>query len=168
MTLVLGGTRSGKSKHAQVLAMASPPPWVYIATAEAGDKEMRQRIAEHQRTRGGGWSTIEEPIDLAGALGNAPTGQPVVIDCVTLWLSNLVLGAHDVTSAIDKFTKAMGRRKAPTIVVSNEVGAGIVPDNALGRDFRDRNGHLNQLLAVSAHEVVFMVAGLAMPLKTLP
>lgn len=168
MTLVLGAARSGKSKHAQILAMASPPPWVYIATAEAGDDEMKKRIVEHQRTRGGGWSTVEASIDLAAALAKAPAEQPVVIDCLTLWLSNLMLGGHDVEAATAKFVTALDRRRAPTIIVSNEVGGGIVPDTPLGRDFRDRNGLLNQHLAISAHNVIFMVAGLAMPLKALP
>src|SRR4029079_15580697 len=146
MTLVLGGARSGKSKHAQVLAMASPPPWVYIATAEAGDEEMRKRITEHKRRRGGGWSTLEESIDLAGALAKAPPEQPEVIDCITLWLSNLILGGHDVEAAPGKFIKAWDGRKAPTIVVSNEVGGGVVPDTPLGRAFRDQNGMVNQHL----------------------
>jgi adenosylcobinamide kinase/adenosylcobinamide-phosphate guanylyltransferase len=158
LTLVLGGARSGKSRHAQILAMASPPPWVYIATAEALDDEMRERIAKHKFARGNGWSTIEEPIELA----------PVVIDCITLWVSNLMLGAHDISASVARFIKCLEGRRAPTILVSCEVGAGVVPETALGRAYRDEAGIVNQQLAVCAHTVLFMVAGLAMPIKALP
>ena len=98
-TLVLGGARSGKSRHAQILAMATPPPWTYIATAEALDDEMRERIAKHKASRGGGWSSIEEPIELPRAVAEAPAQAPLVIDCITLWISNLMLGARDVDAA---------------------------------------------------------------------
>lgn len=168
LTLVLGGARSGKSRHAQILAMATPPPWVYVATAEPLDEEMRERIAKHKASRGDGWSTIEAPIELPQAVAQAPTGAPVVIDCITLWLSNLMLGAHDVGAAITRFIKTLDGRTAPTIVVSSEVGAGLVPETALGRNFRDQAGLINQHLAVTAHHVVLMVAGLPMPLKVLP
>ncbi len=168
LTLVLGGARSGKSRHAQILAMATPPPWVYIATAQALDDEMLKRIAKHKADRGKGWSTIEEPIELARAVAEAPEQAPLVIDCVTLWVSNLMLAGHDVHAALTRFVKSLDGRKAPTIVVSNEVGAGLVPETALGRAFRDQSGLVNQHLAVSAHNVLFMVAGLAMPLKVLP
>lgn len=165
---MLGGARSGKSRHAQILAMATPPPWVYVATAEPLDEEMRERIAKHKASRGDGWSTIEAPIELPQAVAQAPTGAPVVIDCITLWLSNLMLGAHDVGAAITRFIKTLDGRTAPTIVVSSEVGAGLVPETALGRNFRDQAGLINQHLAVTAHHVVLMVAGLPMPLKVLP
>jgi adenosylcobinamide kinase / adenosylcobinamide-phosphate guanylyltransferase len=168
LTLVLGGARSGKSRHAQVLAMATPPPWIYIATAEALDDEMRERIAKHRSSRGDRWSTIEEPIELARALSQAPADAPLVVDCITLWLSNLMLGNHDAEAAVARFTKSLDGRRAPTILVSSEVGAGIVPDTALGRAFRDQAGLINQHLAVIAHTVLFMVAGLAIPLKALP
>jgi adenosylcobinamide kinase / adenosylcobinamide-phosphate guanylyltransferase len=169
LTLVLGGARSGKSRHAQILAMATPPPWVYVATAEAlDDDEMRDRIAKHKAARGDGWSTIEEPIELARAVSDAPTSAPVVIDCITLWLSNLMLGAHDINAAVARLIKSLDGRQAPTIVVSSEVGGGLVPETPLGRAFRDEAGIVNQQLAVIAHAVLFMVAGLAMPLKALP
>lgn len=168
LTLVLGGARSGKSRHAQILAMATPPPWVYVATAEALDDEMRERIAKHKAARGEGWSTIEEPIALARAVADAPASAPLVIDCITLWLSNLMLGDHNIDSGVARLIKSLDGRKAPTIVVSCEVGGGLVPETPLGRAFRDQSGFVNQQLAVIAHTVLFMVAGLAMPLKALP
>jgi adenosylcobinamide kinase / adenosylcobinamide-phosphate guanylyltransferase len=168
LTLVLGGARSGKSRHAQILAMGAPSPWVYIATAEPSDEEMRERIAEHQRARGDGWSTLEAPVDLAGAMAQAPGHAPVVVDCMTLWLSNLMLGEHKIDAALARFNAALDRRGGPTIVVSNEVGGGIVPETPLGRSFRDQAGLLNQTLAMNAQNVVFMIAGLAMTLKALP
>jgi adenosylcobinamide kinase / adenosylcobinamide-phosphate guanylyltransferase len=167
-TLVLGGARSGKSRHAQILAMATPPPWTYIATAEALDDEMRERIAKHKASRGNGWSTIEEPIELPRAVAEAPTQAPLVIDCITLWISNLMLGARDVDAASARLIESLDGRGAPTFVVSNEVGGGLVPETPLGRAFRDQAGLINQQLAVIAHTVLFMVAGLAMPVKSLP
>jgi adenosylcobinamide kinase / adenosylcobinamide-phosphate guanylyltransferase len=168
LTLVLGGARSGKSRQAQILAMATPPPWIYVATAQALDEEMSERIAKHKAARGDGWSTIEEPIELARAVTDAPEGAPVVVDCITLWLTNLMLGQHDVDSAMAQFIKCLDRRRAPTIVVSSEVGTGLVPETPLGRAFRDQAGLINQRLAVSAQQVLYMVAGLAMKLKALP
>jgi adenosylcobinamide kinase/adenosylcobinamide-phosphate guanylyltransferase len=167
LTLVLGGARSGKSRHAQILAMATPPPWVYIATAQALDDEMAERITKHKADRGEGWFTIEEPIALARAVTEAPESAPVVVDCITLWLSNLMLGQHDVGVAMAEFAGSLNGRKAPTIVVSNEVGMGLVPETALGRAFRDEAGLINQRLAASAHDVLFMVAGLPVTVKAL-
>jgi adenosylcobinamide kinase/adenosylcobinamide-phosphate guanylyltransferase len=167
LTLVLGGARSGKSRHAQILAMATPPPWIYVATAQALDEEMSERIAKHKAARGDGWSTIEEPIELVRAVAEAPESAPVVVDCITLWLTNLMLGQHDVDSAMAEFIKCLDRRRAPTIVVSSEVGTGLVPETPLGRAFRDQAGLTNQRLAVSAQQVLYMVAGLAMKLKAL-
>jgi len=168
LTLVLGGARSGKSRYAQTLAMASPPPWIFIATAEAGDEEMRARIDTHRRMRGEGWLTTEAPFDLAGAVSEAPESVPLLIDCLTLWLSNLMLGDHDVDAAIAAFEAALGAREALTIAVANEVGLGIVPETPLGRAFRDRAGALNQRLAAKAGNVVLMVAGLPMTVKASP
>jgi adenosylcobinamide kinase/adenosylcobinamide-phosphate guanylyltransferase len=165
LTFVIGGARSGKSRHAQSLARANLAPWVMIATAEALDEEMRERIAGHRRERGDGWITMEAPIDLAGALTEAPAEAPVVIDCLTLWLSNLMLGGHDPDLAVTGLEVALRARRAPTIVVSNEVGLGIVPETPLGRAFRDKAGSLNQRLAARAQHVVFMVAGLPMTVK---
>jgi len=168
LTLVLGGARSGKSRYALDLAMASKSPWVYIATAEALDEEMRTRITEHRQARGQDWSTIEAPIDLAAALTSAPTSAPVVVDCLTLWLSNLMIGHHDIDEATINFEAALGRRLAQTILVSNEVGLGVVPETQLGRAFRDRAGSLHQRIAAKAERVVCMVAGIPMTVKDLP
>jgi adenosyl cobinamide kinase/adenosyl cobinamide phosphate guanylyltransferase len=165
LTLVLGGARSGKSRHAQALAMASPPPWIYLATAEALDEEMRARIAAHRAERGDGWSTVEAPVDLAAGLAAAPPSAAVVVDCLTLWLSNLMIGHHEIERAMANFETALARRMAPTILVSNEVGLGIVPETKLGRAFRDRAGALHQRLAAKAARVHFMVAGIAMIVK---
>jgi adenosylcobinamide kinase/adenosylcobinamide-phosphate guanylyltransferase len=167
-TLVLGGARSGKSRYAQEVAMASPPPWTFIATAQAGDDEMLARIGAHRRERGDGWATIEAPLDLATAVAEAPGPAPLLIDCLTLWLSNLMIGDHDVEGAIDAFEQALLARNAATIAVANEVGLGIVPETPLGRDFRDRAGALNQRLAAKANRVVLMVAGLPMTVKASP
>ena len=168
LTLVLGGARSGKSRYAHELAMQSPAPWVMIATAEALDEEMRMRIALHRQERGPEWMTLEAPVDLAGALAKAPAGAALVIDCLTLWLSNLMLGGHAIDAEIGRLDKALAARKAPTIAVANEVGLGIVPETALGRAFRDRAGTLNQHLAASATRVVLMVAGVPLTIKPSP
>ena len=165
VTLVLGGARSGKSGYAQSLARAVPAPWVMIATAEARDAEMAERIALHQATRGEGWIVLEAPIDLAGAIGQAPAEAAAVVDCLTLWLSNLMLGDHDLDLAIIGLETALRARTAPTILVANEVGLGIVPETPLGRAFRDRAGVLNQRLAARAGQVVLMVAGLPLTVK---
>jgi adenosylcobinamide kinase/adenosylcobinamide-phosphate guanylyltransferase len=163
-TLVLGGARSGKSRHAEQLVTRSAAPWVYIATAQVLDDEMRARIVEHQARRGPGWRTIEEPIDLASALSRAAE-RPVLLDCLTLWLTNLILGGHDVLAATEAFEGALRRPAAQTVLVSNEVGLGIVPDSALGRAFRDEAGRLHQRIAARVDSVLFMVAGLPLTLK---
>jgi adenosyl cobinamide kinase/adenosyl cobinamide phosphate guanylyltransferase len=164
LTLVLGGARSGKSRHAESIITALPDPWVYIATAQAFDDEMRDRIAAHRARRAFGWNTVEAPIDLAGALATAAE-RPVVVDCLTLWLTNLLVGGHDVTAAIVALDNALEARDAPTVLVANEVGLGVVPDTALGRDFRDQAGLLNQRMAARADSVLFLVAGLPMRMK---
>jgi adenosylcobinamide kinase/adenosylcobinamide-phosphate guanylyltransferase len=161
-TLVLGGARSGKSRYAEQRLTTHPAPWVYIATAQPFDDEMRARIAEHQQRRDDRWHTIEAPIALPEAL---QTAHPVLIDCLTLWLTNLILGGHDIEAAITGLEAALSRRTHPTILVNNEVGLGIVPDTRLGRSFRDQAGRLNQRLAEQADHVVFMIAGLPMTLK---
>jgi adenosylcobinamide kinase/adenosylcobinamide-phosphate guanylyltransferase len=167
LTLVLGGARSGKSKYAESLITALPPPWVYVATAEALDAEMAERIAVHRARRGGDWRTIEAPHDLAGALA-APAGAPVLVDCLTLWLSNRMLAQADVDADTDRLEDALDRRASPAVLVSNEVGFGIVPDNALARRFRDLQGRLNQRMAARADRVVLMVAGLPLTVKGTP
>jgi adenosyl cobinamide kinase/adenosyl cobinamide phosphate guanylyltransferase len=164
VTLVLGGARSGKSRHAEDIMTALPPPWVYIATAQALDEEMRARIRAHRERRGTDWRTMEAPVDLAGALRNAGE-RPALVDCLTLWLTNLMLGAPDIVAAIAALDRALDARAAPTVLVSNEVGMGIVPENALARAFRDEAGRLNKHIAARADAVLFMVAGLAMKVK---
>jgi adenosyl cobinamide kinase/adenosyl cobinamide phosphate guanylyltransferase len=164
LTLVLGGARSGKSRHAEALIARLPPPWAYIATAEPRDQEMRARISEHRARRGEGWQTIDAPLDLAGALGRC-RGLPALIDCLTLWLTNLMLAEHDIADAIADLESALLAREAETVLVANEVGLGIVPENALARRFRDEAGRLNQRAAALADRVVFMVAGLALAVK---
>ena len=162
LTLVLGGARSGKSAHAEALVTALPPPWLYVATAQALDAEMRERVAQHRARRAAGWQTVEAPLDFSRALA---TGRPVLVDCLTLWLSNLLLGGHDIAAATAALEAALAARATPTVLVSNEVGLGIVPDNALARGFRDEAGRLNQRMAARADAVLFMVAGLPMRVK---
>lgn len=160
---MLGGARSGKSRHAEALITRLPPPWVYVATAQAFDDEMRARIVEHRGRRAAGWRTIEAPLALADALRDAGD-VPVLVDCLTLWLSNLMLADADLDAAEAALDAALGRA-APTVLVSNEVGLGIVPDNALARRFRDQAGRLHQRLAARADRVVLTVAGLPLFVK---
>jgi adenosylcobinamide kinase/adenosylcobinamide-phosphate guanylyltransferase len=165
-TLVIGGARSGKSRYAEELIMAQPPPWMYIATAESWDDEMKARIAEHRGRRGERWQTVDAPLDLAGSLEATPSAA--LVDCLTLWLSNLMLAERDIDAEITRLEQIMDARQTPLVLVSNEVGSGIVPDNALARRFRDWQGRLNQRIAASADRVVLMVAGLPMVLKGQP
>jgi len=164
-TLVLGGARSGKSRYAESLIAALRPPWLYVATAEGRDAEMAERIANHRAQRASGWQTIDAPHDLASALGAAPLGAPLLVDCVTLWLSNRMLADADVETEIRALEAALDRRAGPVVLVSNEVGSGIVPDNALARRFRDLQGQLNQRLAAGADRVVLVVAGMPLIVK---
>ena len=163
LTLVLGGARSGKSRYAEGLIADLAPPWTYIATAQAWDDEMRERVALHRARRDHQWRTVEEPIELPRAL--AATKGPVLVDCLTLWLTNLMLGKHDLAGAFAALEAALAEAAGPVVLVSNEVGLGIVPDNALARAFRDEQGRLNQRIAALAGHVVFMAAGLPMVLK---
>lgn len=165
LSFVLGGARSGKSSHAETLVTAHPAPWTYIATAQAYDDEMRERIALHRARRLAGWETVDAPLDVAGALAAVPEGRPVLLDCLTLWLSNHMLTEHDVEAESRRLADVLSRPRGPWFVVSNEVGLGIVPDNALARKFRDAAGRLNQAVAVVSDSVVFMVAGLPMRVK---
>ena len=162
LTLVLGGARSGKSRHAEGLVTCLPPPWTYLATAQAWDDEMRARIDAHRARRSPGWLTVETPLDLAGALHRE---GPVLVDCLTLWLTNVMLAGRDVEADGAALEAALLAREAPTVVVSNEVGLGIVPDNALSRRFRDAAGVLHQRLAARADDVLLMVAGLPVRVK---
>ncbi len=163
ISLILGGARSGKSAYAEAIIRAMPPPWIYCATAEALDDEMRTRIVHHQARRAQGWITLETPLDLAEAL--AAQKHPMLVDCLTLWLTNVMLAGRDVGAESAKLLAAATSAAAPVVFVSNEVGLGIVPDNALARAFRDHAGRLNQEFARISNRVVFMTAGLPMVLK---
>ena len=168
ITLVLGGARSGKSRYAQHIVEAKYDRPLYVATAEALDGEMKKRIARHRAERGSKWVCIEEPLDIAQVLGNLPPKTDgVLLDCVTLWLSNVIMQngigkvekyKKDLVSALQCITRDL-------VIVSNEVGMGLVPDNQLGREFRDHAGWLNQDLAKIADNVVFVAAGIPLVLK---
>ena len=162
--LVLGGARCGKSRFAEGLAAGWQGERTYIATAEPGDAEMAARIADHRSRRGPEWTTIEAPLALVEALETAPEGF-VLIDCLTLWISNLLLGDFDIAPRVERLAEALLARRDTVVVVSNEVGLGIVPDNALSRRFRDEAGFVNQRLAQACDEVVFIAAGLPVTLK---
>jgi len=165
LTLVLGGARSGKSAHAEALVMARPAPWYYVATGQAFDEEMAERIAEHKARRPEGWITIDAPLDAAGALERIPQGATVLLDCLTLFVSNHLLAENDVAQEGGKLADALAEPRGSWIVVSNEVGLGIVPDNVLARKFRDAAGRLNQQVARVADTVILMVAGLPQRVK---
>ncbi|MGJ5208220.1 bifunctional adenosylcobinamide kinase/adenosylcobinamide-phosphate guanylyltransferase [Bradyrhizobium sp. HKCCYLR20261] len=166
LTLVLGGARSGKSRYAEALITANPPPWIYVATAQAFDDEMTERIAQHKARRAEGWQTLETTHDLAGLVrAHTDASAPILIDCLTLWLSNVMLADMDVPAASADLVEALATARGPIITVSNEVGLGIVPDNALARAFRDAQGRLNQDVAAMADRVILMAAGLPLTLK---
>lgn len=166
VTLVLGGARSGKSRYAETL-VRGVGGGIYLATAQALDGEMAARIARHRAERGEeGWVTVEEPLELVDGLERAARmGQPILVDCLTLWLSNLMGVGRGVGGETARLLTALRGLRAPVVFVSNEVGLGIVPDNALARDFRDEAGRLNQAVAAAANRVVFLVAGLPLVLK---
>lgn len=166
VTLVLGGARSGKSIYAESLVAAYAGTPVYVATAEADDDEMAERIARHQARRGAKWHTVEQPLELVPALKeHCRHDSAVLVDCLTLWLSNLLAASRDVDRETDALTTTLGSLDGPAVLVSNEVGLGIVPDNPLARAFRDQAGRLNQSVAAAADHVVFIAAGLPMTLK---
>jgi adenosylcobinamide kinase/adenosylcobinamide-phosphate guanylyltransferase len=164
LTLVLGGARSGKSRYAEQMIERHAAPWLYVATAEARDAEMAERIKAHQARRGAGWATVEAPRDLAGAL-LARGSRPLLVDCLTLWLSNLMLSDADIEEETARLEQALDEARGPMALVANEVGAGVVPDNALARRFRDLQGQLNQRMAARADRVILMVAGLPLVVK---
>jgi adenosylcobinamide kinase / adenosylcobinamide-phosphate guanylyltransferase len=167
--LVLGGARSGKSAYAQGLAEAYGSERLYLATAAAGDEEMAARIARHQADRGQGWTTLEEPLEIAKALvTKTQAGRVVVVDCLTLWLSNLMLAGRDPGPAVTILAEAIGALAGPAILVSNEVGMGLVPDNQLGREFRDWQGRVNREIGAACDAVIFVAAGLPLQLKPAP
>jgi adenosylcobinamide kinase/adenosylcobinamide-phosphate guanylyltransferase len=163
---VIGGARSGKSRYAQARAEAAGSDPVFIATAEAFDDEMRERVARHQADRDARWTTVEAPLDLPGALDALNARDAVVlVDCLTLWVSNLLLADADLARAGRQLCDAIARFDGALILVANEVGLGIVPDNALARAFRDAAGQLNQSVAAVVQEVVLLTAGLPLTLK---
>lgn len=167
--LVLGGARSGKSAYAQARAETLNGRLIYIATAQAFDAEMVDRIARHQADRDTRWTTVEEPLDLpATIMANSRQDTVVLVDCLTLWASNLLLAEQDLAPAMHALTKSVRGCQGPLILVANEVGLGIVPDNALARQFRDYAGSINQAAAAAAGEVVMMFAGLPMTVKPAP
>jgi adenosylcobinamide kinase/adenosylcobinamide-phosphate guanylyltransferase len=165
LTFLLGGARSGKSAHAERLIEQLPAPWIYVATAQAFDAEMDERIAIHKARRGEGWRTVDAPYALADFLRVAPLDQPVLVDCLTLWLTNHMLAEHDLDVECAALEGVLAQPRGPWFVVSNEVGLGIVPDNALARRFRDQAGRLNQRIAACSDRVLFMVAGIPMQVK---
>ena len=165
-TLILGGARSGKSRRALQLAGQAGPERVFIATAEPSDAEMAGRIKRHRAERRGGFTTIEAPLDLVEALeGAALPNRVVVVDCLTLWLSNLLHYDQDFQEQIAALTRFLARTAGAVILVANEVGMGLVPQTPLGRDFRDAHGSLNRQVAEVCDRVEFMVAGLPMTVK---
>jgi len=168
LSLVLGGARSGKSTYAEALFAHQAAP-VYVATGQAGDTEMAERIRHHRERRDPRWRTVEAPIDLAGALAaEAKPGAALLVDCLTLWLSNLLCAERPVEDEIDRLLALLPGLDGSVVFVANEVGLGIVPDNAMARLFRDHAGRLNQRLAALCQRVVFIAAGLPLLLKDLP
>jgi adenosylcobinamide kinase/adenosylcobinamide-phosphate guanylyltransferase len=165
LTLVLGGARSGKSRYGEQLMTSVPQPWTYIATAEARDDEMRTRIDAHIARRGPGWTTHEVPLDLISAIKDIPSGIPTLVDCLTLWLSNVMLADRNVDAERASLCAALQSAPGPLVLISNEVGLGIVPETTLGREFRDAQGRLNAEVAAIADHVVFLAAGLPLVLK---
>lgn len=167
LVFVTGGARSGKSGFALRLAESMDGPRRYIATARPLDDEMGERIRKHRKERGQEWETVEEPLDIAGKIALLSKGV-VLLDCVTLWLTNLIGEGHDDNRVVEEakgLVSACRRAGASVIAVSNEVGLGIVPDNALARRFRDLSGTVNQELARAFDEVYFVASGIPLRMK---
>jgi len=165
LTLILGGASSGKSAYAERLALASGRAPVYLATGQAGDGEMGRKIARHQARRGPEWWLIEAPLNVATPLQSLGAKHVVLLDCLTLWLSNHLELNHNIDRETDKLLAAIRQSQAQVIAVSNELGLGLVPTTPLGRAFRDAQGLLNQRVAEAAKTVTFVAAGLPLPLK---
>jgi len=166
LLFVLGGARSGKSRYALNRAEALPGELLFVATAQALDNEMDSRIARHREERGPRWRTIEEPVDLAAVVrADARADRVLRIDCLTLWASKRMFADRDIDTATGALVAALSEAQGPVILVANEVGLGIVPDNALARRFRDVAGIVNQAVAACVDEAVFMAAGMPMRLK---
>ena len=168
-TFVIGGCRSGKSNHAQALAEKVDGQKLYIATCVPLDDEMRARAEQHQQQRGADWETLEEPVALAGAIrANCDKYGVILVDCLTLWTSNLLLsdvGKHGLERECAALADSLKKPGCPVILVSNEVGAGIVPENELARRYRDEAGRVNQQVAAVADRVIWMVAGIPVTIK---
>lgn len=163
---VIGGARSGKSRYAQARAEATGLAPIFIATAQPFDQEMQERIARHQSDRSGDWQTVEAPLHLAEAIeSHCRPDRVLLVDCLTLWVTNLMLADRDIPAALDGMARAITATKSTVILVSNEVGSGIVPENALARRFRDEAGFVNQRVAATAVEVQLVCAGLNLRLK---
>ena len=168
VTLVLGGARAGKSAFAEGLAQACERR-VYVATAVITDDEMAERIASHRARRGADWRTVEEPVELAAAVRReSAAGTCLLVDCLTVWLGNLMHHGRDVDAACEALLASLAAAAGPVVLVANEVGLGIVPDNAMARGFRDHAGRLNQAVARAAQRVYFMSAGIPLTLKGQP
>ncbi|MDP2517004.1 bifunctional adenosylcobinamide kinase/adenosylcobinamide-phosphate guanylyltransferase [Shimia thalassica] len=165
LTFVLGGASSGKSAFAEKLVFQSKADRVYIATSQVFDDEMRKKVDAHLTMRGDGWHTIECPLDAVTALHGIKSEEVVLFDCATMWLTNHMLADHNIDAQTDALLSALAACKGRVVMVSNEVGMGIVPDNKLARQFRDAQGKLNQRLAAASDLAVFVVAGLPMTLK---
>lgn len=169
VTLVLGGARSGKSRYAEWLIEAAATAGIYCATAEAGDAEMAARIAVHRARRGRFWRTVETPLALSEAVtAETRPERPLLIDCLTLWLSNLMLAGREIEAETGALLAALRGADGAVVLVANEVGLGLVPETPLGRQFRDAAGRLNQEVAALANRVVFVAAGLPLALKGAP
>lgn len=165
-TFILGGTRSGKSRYAEELSTMQNKQKIYLATAEARDAEMQERIAHHRNQRGDGWQTIEEPLDIAAIIADPQySAGCILVDCLTLWLSNLMEAGREIEAEFDALIGAVSASSAELVIVSNEVGLGIVPIEAGVRAYRDHAGRLHQQIAAASDRVVFMAAGLPMRLK---
>ena len=165
LCLIIGGARSGKSALAERLVCGTHLPRTYIATAEAWDAEMRHKIAAHRADRGPDWQTVEAPRDVAGALAGVAAGGVILLDCATFWLSNHLLAEADIEAESVRLLAALAACRAPVVVVTNEVGWSVVPENALARAFRNHQGRLNQRLAAQAGLAVAVMAGLPLVLK---
>lgn len=165
LSLILGGAASGKSAYAEGLFKAHSGPRVYLATAQSFDSEMENKIERHKKMRGDGWKTIERPLEIAPVFQNAERGEAILLDCATLWLSNLLLSEAAIENAIDALISSLSTSTVPVVIVSNEVGSGIVPSHALSRAFREEQGRLNQQLAAISDYVALVVAGLPIVLK---
>ena len=169
LTVVLGGARSGKSRYAEALVESVAGAGTYCATAEPGDDEMRARIAAHRARRGDFWRTVEAPLALAEAVvAEARADRPLLVDCLTLWLSNVMMAERPIDAEFSALRAALREAAGPVVLVANEVGLGLVPETPLGRRFRDAAGHLNQMVAALANRVVFVAAGLPLVMKEAP